>query len=287
MPVPAGATMLTRNGRRSPNARRATSSSCIRSASRPIIGVRRRGGLPPAEQRSRGHRRGLALGIEPEHRPEPEAGGRRRASGRRPGSPRHRRACWSRAATLTGSPVIRNPGRRRHRGVRRPRRRDAEADRQAFAERRIGAHAIAQVERGAEGALGIVSVGDRQPEHGHDRITDELLDRPAVALDDLAGDRVVAAQERRMSSGSSDSPSVGRAPDIGEQDRDEASFLGHGAPSADATAQRRAGDTPPGKERRTTAGSARAPRRGHRHARPPVDRVLGHASRRSPRPAAP
>ena len=48
-----------------------------------------------------------------------------------------------------------------------------------------GADRVDQLERGADGALGVVLVGDRGAPHGHDRVADELLDGPAVQLDDL------------------------------------------------------------------------------------------------------
>ena len=41
----------------------------------------------------------------------------------------------------------------------------------------------AHVERRADGPQGVVLVRLRHPEHGHDGVADELLDRPAVALD--------------------------------------------------------------------------------------------------------
>ena len=54
---------------------------------------------------------------------------------------------------------------------------------------------VDQLEGGPDGALGVVLVGDRGAPDGHDGITDELLDRAAVALDDLAGKVEVAAEE--------------------------------------------------------------------------------------------
>jgi hypothetical protein len=44
---------------------------------------------------------------------------------------------------------------------------------------------------GPDGALGIVLMRERRPEDGHHRVTDELLDRAAVALDLLAQASVV------------------------------------------------------------------------------------------------
>ena len=51
------------------------------------------------------------------------------------------------------------------------------------AERR---HHLDEVERGANGALGVVLVGGGRAPQRHDRIADELLDDAAVPVDDLA-----------------------------------------------------------------------------------------------------
>ena len=45
---------------------------------------------------------------------------------------------------------------------------------------------VDEVEGGPDGPLGIVLVRDRRAPHRHDRVADELLDRAAVATDDLA-----------------------------------------------------------------------------------------------------
>ena len=47
---------------------------------------------------------------------------------------------------------------------------------------------------GADGALGVVLVGGRRAPDGHHGIADELLDRAAVALDDVAREVEVARQ---------------------------------------------------------------------------------------------
>ena len=57
------------------------------------------------------------------------------------------------------------------------------------------ADGVDEVERGADGALGVVLVGDRRAPDGHHGVADELLDRAAVALDDLARQVEVARQE--------------------------------------------------------------------------------------------
>ena len=45
------------------------------------------------------------------------------------------------------------------------------------------AHGVDQLERGADGALGVVLVRDRRAPDRHDRVADELLDGAAVPLD--------------------------------------------------------------------------------------------------------
>jgi hypothetical protein len=45
-------------------------------------------------------------------------------------------------------------------------------------------HGITDRERGAGGALRVVAVGDRCPEHRHDAVADVLVDRAAEALND-------------------------------------------------------------------------------------------------------
>ena len=57
------------------------------------------------------------------------------------------------------------------------------------------ATASTQVERGADRPLGVVLVGDRCAPDRHDRVADELLDGPAVALDDRPGEREVGVEE--------------------------------------------------------------------------------------------
>ena len=106
---------------------------------------------------------------------------------------------------------------------------------------------VDQVERGADRALGVVLVRDRRAPDRHDRVADELLDRAAVAADDVraqvevAGERladvfrVALLGERR------------EADEIGEQDGDQAP-LGDWVPRTAAT---RRGDA--------AAGGAAAP----------------------------
>ncbi len=58
-----------------------------------------------------------------------------------------------------------------------------------------GAHRVHQLEGGADRPLRVVLAGRRGTPDRHDRIADELLDRPAVAAHDLRGELEVARQE--------------------------------------------------------------------------------------------
>ena len=74
--------------------------------------------------------------------------------------------------------------------------------------------------RCAHGAQGIVLVQDRQAEDRHDRVADVLLDRAAVGLE-LGPHRVeVAGHQLAQRLGVEPLAEVGRAPQIGEDDRD-------------------------------------------------------------------
>ena len=154
-------------------------------------------------------------------------GDRRRS--RRGGSPRRRARCpggatdWSRAAVLTRSPAtipwlvapivtaaspVSTPARALMPGPTAP-------------------DGVDELEGGPDGTLGVVLAGGRRAPDGHDRVADELLDRPAVAPDDLGREVEVAGQ------GLADLLAVAllgerrEADEVGEQDRDEAA-LGDG-----------------------------------------------------------
>ena len=75
------------------------------------------------------------------------------------------------------------------------------------------------LDRRADGTQRIVLVDERDPERGHHRIADELLDRAAVAFEHLARGLVVTRPASRSASGSSCSPS-GVDPDVAEDERD-------------------------------------------------------------------
>ena len=88
-------------------------------------------------------------------------------------------SAWRREAVLTTSPVD-DPLARARLGVERDERLAA-VDRDPEVER--GRERVADRERGADGAFGVVLMRHRRAERGHDRIADELLDRSAESLD--------------------------------------------------------------------------------------------------------
>ena len=86
------------------------------------------------------------------------------------------------------------------------------------------ADAVDEVERGADRAFGVVVVRDRRAPDGHHGVADELLDRAAVAADDLLAMLEVARQELAHGLGVA-ALGEGREPDeVGEQDRHQATL---------------------------------------------------------------
>ena len=73
------------------------------------------------------------------------------------------------------------------------------------------------LDRGAAGAEGVVLVGDRHPEDRHHRVSDELLHRAAVRLDDSAHPLEVGRQQRLQRLGIDRLSERGRADDVAEQ----------------------------------------------------------------------
>ncbi len=90
------------------------------------------------------------------------------------------------------------------------------------------AHRVHEIERCPDGSLGIVLTGDRRPPDRHDRVADELLDRAAVALDDVARQVEVARQELPGLLRVATLREGREADEVGEQDRYEAALGGHG-----------------------------------------------------------
>ena len=85
---------------------------------------------------------------------------------------------------------------------------------------------VDEVEGGPDGALGVVLAGCRCAPDCHDRVADELLDRAAVAVHDLAGGLVVARQDLAGVFGVSRLGHLRGVDEVREQDRDETSFGG-------------------------------------------------------------
>ena len=78
---------------------------------------------------------------------------------------------------------------------------------------------------GAHRAAGVVLVGRRHPEHGHDGVADELLDGAALGFD-LGAHRVeVGTQHVTQALGVELLSDGGRAGDVGEQNGDQLAFL--------------------------------------------------------------
>jgi hypothetical protein len=83
-------------------------------------------------------------------------------------------------------------------------------------------------ESGSDGAFGVVIVDAGYAEDGHRRVADELLDRPAVGLDDLADALEVHAEDAPDHLRIVVLAEGGRADDVGEQNGDELALFRHG-----------------------------------------------------------
>jgi len=57
---------------------------------------------------------------------------------------------------------------------------DADPHRQPVAQLAVVPHSVAKLERRRDRSFGVVAVRERQSEHRHDRVADELLDGPAM-----------------------------------------------------------------------------------------------------------
>ena len=79
---------------------------------------------------------------------------------------------------------------------------------------------LTELDRGPDGAQRVVLVHDRDPESGHDRVTDELLDRAAVPLQHLAGSLVIARPDTPKRLGIEAFPQRRRICDVTEDERD-------------------------------------------------------------------
>jgi len=126
-----------------------------------------------------------------------------------------------------------------------------------------GLHAGAQRQGGVQGARGVVLVHGGQAEDGHHRIADELLHRPADALDRLPGDaeeprhplaQLLGVERRREARG---------AGDVGEEHGHHLALLGHGRRAGQRGPAAAAGRRPAGvvEPAGRTAHAQRPPRR--------------------------
>ena len=113
--------------------------------------------------------------------------------------------------------------RRCHRGLSRE---DSGTESQLQARRRVRqtGHGNDQVEGCPHGSLRVVLVRDRGAPDGHHGVADELLDGPAVSLDDLARAGEVAGQEFAHGFRIAIFRKGGEADEIREQDGDETPF---------------------------------------------------------------
>ena len=196
--MPAGPTTETRRARRSRLVAWNRSLSSLSSSSRPTNGASRASErpLPPRSATTRRARQAGTVDAFPLSACSP-AGSKAIATdaARCVASPTSTvpgaAADCSLEAVLTRSPATMpwpdgTQGHRRLAGQHPGTRRDAGSQR---------AHRVDEIERRSDGPLGIILAGDRRTPDGHDRIADELLDRPAVTLDDVARQVEVPRQE--------------------------------------------------------------------------------------------
>ena len=93
----------------------------------------------------------------------------------------------------------------------------------------VGSGRVTKRQRGEQCAVGVIAVGLGDAEYRHDGVADEFLDRPAMLADDLARDRVVAAEHGARVLGVVGLTERRRSGDVGEQHGDDAAFFGHDA----------------------------------------------------------
>ena len=226
--MPAGPMTETRRARRSRLVAWNRSLSRRSSSSRPTNGASSVSARfrPPtlgddAERPPGGDRGGLALEgllagrLEGDRaRSRPAGSPRRRGPSRAAATDCRRDAVltrspatipWFVAPSVTAASPVRTPARAWIDGPERPDRVD-------------------ELEACADGPLGVVLVGGRRAPDGHDRVADELLDRPAVAADDVAGEVEVAGEQLAGVLGVAALGERREADEVGEEDRDEAAL---------------------------------------------------------------
>jgi hypothetical protein len=91
----------------------------------------------------------------------------------------------------------------------------------------VRGHTLPQCQRRGERAVGIVAVSLWDPEHRHDRVADELLQRASVLGDDLARDLVIAAEDGADVLGITGFAHGGGPRNVGEDHGHDATLLGH------------------------------------------------------------
>ena len=127
-------------------------------------------------------------------------------------------------------------------------------------------HGLGQVDGGPHGPFGIVTLGGRRSPHGHDRVSDELLDRTAVAPHDLLCGLEVAPQQIPNLLGIALLRERREADQVGEQDRDEPPL---GLRTGQGSGRRR------GRLTRANGGQNRGWRSGHRPTTLAAEQALG------------
>ena len=88
---------------------------------------------------------------------------------------------------------------------------------------------LGDAERGPHRALGVVLVRHGSPEHGHDRVADELLDRAPEALDLPLEAGVIGGERGAYVLGIGVVGARSEADQVDEQDRDDLALLGCGS----------------------------------------------------------
>ena len=250
--MPAWPVIETSRTRRSRDVAWNRSLSRRSSASRPTNGASRRSSRPrpralgdDAQRPPRRDRRDLALEqllarlLVGDRARSSRAGSPRRRGPRRPGRP-----TGAATAVLTRSPAT-MPWSRRAERHRRLAGEHAAAGLDPGAER---PHGVDQLEGRADRALGVVLVRGRGAPDGHHGVADELLDRAAVAADDVGRELEVRDRSSRTASGSRPSDERREADEVREQDRDQAALR----------------DRPAGSRRARRPDAARRARRGGR-----------------------
>jgi hypothetical protein len=84
----------------------------------------------------------------------------------------------------------------------------------------IAADAVLHVQRGIAGAHGMIFMGERRPEQGHDPVAQHLIDRPFVAVDRVHQQRQDRVEKRSRLFGVAVGQQLHGALEVGEQHSD-------------------------------------------------------------------